>query len=114
MAPPRAHAAAFASFASSIRSLTIAAAVAVLRSGGADAWAQTADSTAVLTVHLRSTEGAVSFAQVRAGRVATLTNPEGVAVLRLRAGPRRRRDPHPGPARPVHRSSPTGCRSPGR
>jgi outer membrane receptor protein involved in Fe transport len=89
MAPLRAHAAAFAAFASSIRSLTIAAAVAALRLGGADAWAQTADSTAVLTVHLRSTEGAVSFAQVRAGRALTLTNPEGVAVLRLRAGPQR-------------------------
>lgn len=86
MAPPRAHAAAFAAFASSIRSLTIAAAVAALRLGGADAWAQTADSTGVLIVHLRSTEGAVSFAQVRAGRALTLTNPEGVAVLRLRAG----------------------------
>jgi iron complex outermembrane receptor protein len=73
-----------------VRTVALATGVAVLCGIGTDAWAQAADSTAVLTVRLRSDAGPVPFAQVRPIRgTATLTNALGVAALRLRAGPQR-------------------------
>lgn len=73
-----------------MRTLSLVACMAILRGLRTDAWAQAADSTAVLTVRLRSAAGPVPFAQVRPIRgAARLTNEHGVAVLRLRAGPQR-------------------------